>query len=93
MLKIAGNGNFHFFLEIAFSKLASSKFDHAADIVLTLCLLMQIADSLCKQFGLRSGSTSKLFDTLMVVLKEFFRKIDFEKNQRTTKKLAKLPSR
>ena len=57
MLKIAGNGNIHFFSEIAFSKLASSKFDHAADIVLTLCLLMPFADSLCKQFGLRSGPT------------------------------------
>ena len=27
----------------------------------------------------------KLFDTLMVFLKEFFKKVDFEKNQQTTK--------
>ena len=31
-------------------------------------------------------------DTLMVLLKEFFEKVDFEKDQQTTKKLAKLPS-
>ena len=29
----------------------------------------------------------------MVFLKEFFKKIDFEKNQQTTKKHEKLPSR
>ena len=29
---------------------------------------------------------SKLFDTLMVFLKEFFEKVDFESNQQTTKK-------
>ena len=26
----------------------------------------------------------KMFDTLMVFLKDFFKKVDFEKNQRTT---------
>ena len=36
------------------------------------------ADNLCKQFGPRSGS--KLFDTLVVFLKEFSKKVDFEKN-------------
>ena len=35
----------------------------------------------------------KLFDTLMVFLKEFFKEVDFEKNQQTTKKPEKLPSR
>ena len=51
------------------------------------------ADNLCKQFGPRSGPTecrswsgSKLFDTLIVFLKEFFEKVDFEKNQQTTTK-------
>ena len=35
-----------------------------------------------------------MFDTLMVFLKDFFEKVDFEKkNQEMTKKLAKLPSR
>ena len=55
---------------------------------------MSSADNLGKHFGPRSGPTkcqalsgSKLFDTLMVFLKEFFKKVDFEKkNQQTTKK-------
>ena len=68
---------------------------------LTLCLLGLSADNLCKQFGLGSGSTkcrawsgSKLFDTLMVFLKDFFlKKNDFEKTLQTTKiKHEKLPS-
>ena len=55
------------------------------------------ADYLCKQFGPRSGSTkcrawsgSKLFDTPMVFLKEFCKKVEFEKNQQTTKKAWKI---
>ena len=60
----------------------------------TLYLLESSADNFCKQFGPRSGLTeswawsgSKLVDTLIVFLKEFFElKVDFEKNQRTTKK-------
>ena len=67
---------------------------------ITLCLLVSSTDNICKQFGLRSGPTkcrawsgSKLFDTLMVFLKEFFKKADSEKNQQTTKKHEKLPSR
>ena len=50
------------------------------------------ADNLCKQFWSRSGSTkcrawsgSRLFDTLMVFLKEFFEKVDVEKNSRRQK--------
>ena len=35
---------------------------------------------------------SKLFDILMVFLKEFFQKVNFEKNQQTTKKREKLHS-
>ena len=42
-------------------------------------------DNLCKQFGPRSGPTeycslfgSKLFDTLIVFLKDFFEKVNFE---------------
>ena len=57
------------------------------------------AVNLGKQFGPRSGPTnrrawsgSKLFDILMVFLKEFFQKVNFEKNQQTTKKREKLPS-
>ena len=56
------------------------------------------ADNLDKQFGPRSGPTnrrawsgSKLFDILMVFLKEFFQKVNFEKNRQTTKKHEKLP--
>ena len=63
-------------------------------------LLVSSADDLCKQIGPRSGPTkcrawswSKLFDTLMVFLKEFFEKVQIEKNQQTTKKHEKLPSR
>ena len=67
---------------------------------LILCPLVSSADNFFKQFRTRSGRTecrawsgSKLFDTLMVFLKEFFEKVDFEKNQQTTKKHEKLPSR
>ena len=34
---------------------------------------------------------SKLFDTMIVFLKEIFKKVDFEKNPQMTKKHAKLP--
>ena len=54
---------------------------------LTLCLPVSSADNLGKQFG------PNLFDILMVFLKEFFQKVNFEKNQQTTKKHEKLPSR
>ena len=50
---------------------------------------MSSADNLFKQFGSRPGprkcrawSGSKLFDTLMVFLKEIFEKVDFEKISR-----------
>ena len=62
----------------------------------TLCLPVTSADNLGKQFGPRSGPTnrsgSKLFDILMVFLEEFSQKVNFEKNQQTTKKHEKLPS-
>ena len=48
------------------------------------CPQVSSADTLCKQFGPRSGS--KLFDTQMVVLKEFFENVDFEKKNQQTKK-------
>ena len=60
--------------------------------VLTHCQ-MSSADNLCKLFGPRSGpiechacSGSKLFDNLMVFLKDFFEKVDYLENQQTTKK-------
>ena len=60
---------------------------------------MSSADNLSKQFGPRSGPTkrrtwsgSKLFDLLIIFLIEYFEKVDFEKNQQTTKKDAKFPS-
>ena len=66
---------------------------------LTLCLPVTSAVNLGKQFGPRSGPTnrrawsgSKLFDILMVFLKEFFQKVNFEKNRQTTKRCEKLPS-
>ena len=53
--------------------------------MLTFSLLS--ADNLCKQFGPRSElrfscswSRSKLFDTLIVLLKEFFENVDIEKS-------------
>ena len=51
-------------------------------------LLVSSVDNLCKQFGPRSGpwSGSKMFDTHIVFLKEFFEKDDFEKNQHSTNK-------
>ena len=59
-------------------------------IYLTLCLPVFSAYNDYKQFGPRSDPTFcrvwsgfKLFDTLMVFLKEFFKKVDFEKNQQT----------
>ena len=62
-------------------------------MALTHYLLVTSADNFCKQFGPRSGllerqtwSGSNLFDTQMVFLKEFLEKVDFEKNQQTTKK-------
>ena len=71
-------------------------FPHDAAHSLTLCQLVSCDDNLCKQFGPRSGLTwcrawsgSELFDSLMVFLKEFFEKVDFEKNQQTTKKKKK----
>ena len=72
--------------------------------ILTLCLLVLSSDDLCKQFGSRSGlmirqtnrragSGSKLFDTLMVFLKDFFlTKVFFKTNQQTTNKHAKYPA-
>ena len=58
---------------------------------------MLSALNLWKQFGPRSGPTeclaqyvSKLFYTMMVLLKEFFEKVVFENSQLTTKKHAKL---
>ena len=69
-------------------KLSGIEFCETAEPhTLALCLLVSSADNLCKQFGSRSGPTkcrawsgSKLFDTLMIFLKEFFEKIDFEKS-------------
>ena len=55
-------------------------------------LLITFANSLDPDQGL-ALSGSKLFHTLMVFLKEFFEKVDFEKNQQKTKEHAKLNSR
>ena len=63
---------------------------------LTLCLQVSSADNLRKQFGPRPGQTiclawsgSKLSDALMVLLKEFFEKVNFEKYQQTAKNHGK----
>ena len=58
------------------------------------CRLLIKKNNFGKQFGPRSGPTIRLlFDILLVFLKEFFQKVNFEKNQQTTKKHEKLPSR
>ena len=55
--------------------------------ILTLCLPVSSADNLGKKFGPRSGPTilrtcsgSKLFDILMVFLKEFFKRLILKKS-------------
>ena len=57
--------------------------------LMTLYLLVTSDNYICKQFGPRSGLTkcrawsgSKLFDTLMVFLKEFLENVDSEKISR-----------
>ena len=64
----------------------------------THCLLVMSARNLCKQSGPRSGPTkcrawsgSNLFDTQTEFLKEFFEKVDFEKNQQTVKNMKNFP--
>ena len=63
----------------------------------SLCLLVSSADNLCKQFGSRSGPTECPSDldadclSLMLLLKEFFEKVDFENNLQTTNNPEKLP--
>ena len=58
-----------------------------------LNLLWSSADIFCKQLGPKSGPTehpagsgSKVFDTLIVFLKEFLEKSDFEKKSVDNKK-------
>ena len=70
---------------------------NATRINLVLYLLVSSTGNFCKQFGPRSGPTkcrarsgSKLFDTLMVLLKVFFEKVLFEKISRRQKIMKKL---
>ena len=56
---------------------------------------MSSVDNVSKQFGPRSGpkicwalSESNLFGTQMVFQKEFFEKVDLEKNQQTTQNMT-----
>ena len=62
---------------------------------LTLCLLVSSSNSL-DPVQTRQNVGPDLDPnclTLMVFLKEFFKKVDYEKNQQTTKKHVILPSR
>ena len=66
---------------------------------ITHCLLVSSAHHLCKQFWYRSGPTkcrawsvSKLFDTLMVFLKEFFKNVNVEKISRRQKIMKNFPA-
>ena len=65
----------------------------------TLCLLVSPADDLYKVFGHRSGLTkgqtkcgSKLFDTLIIFLKEFLKQSSWKKINKHPPKKVKLPS-
>ena len=66
---------------------------------LTLCLLVSFADNLCKQFGPKSGPTFGLsliwIQTVRhsdgIFLKEFYKKVDIEKNQQITKSMQNYP--
>ena len=71
----------------------------SSTLLLSSYLLVLSADNLCKQFGSRSGPTkcwawsgSKLFDTLIVFLKDFLKTLIFLKSLKTTKKQWKFPS-
>ena len=66
-------------------------------LALNSLLLVSSANKICKLFGLRSGLTkcwawsgSKLFDTLIVLLKEFFENVDFEIKAADDKKACKI---
>ena len=61
-------------------------------IFVTHCLLSVVCcrHNLCNQFESRSGLTD-LLETLIILLKEFFEKVDFKKNQQTTKKHGNYP--
>ena len=68
-------------------------FKNACNSFVLLLQEMLSADNLCQQFEPRPGPTecwscsgSKLFDTLIVFLKEFLEKVDFEKYRQTTSK-------
>ena len=61
-------------------------------VLFTVCLLVSSMDNLCKQFGPRSGMTkcpalsvSKLYNTLMVFLKETFENGYFEERKSAVK--------
>ena len=50
-----------------------------------VCVSYQVEIKICLNY-------TKLFNTLMVILKDVSKKVDFEKTQQTTKKRAKLAS-
>ena len=81
--------NIHFYsVQVTKKETGKPKFVEVRYIsLLSLCLLVPSADSLCKQFGPRSGLTKrqvcsgyKLFDSLRVFLKEFFERFILEKS-------------
>ena len=70
-----------------------------ANDLLALCLLELSADTVANRLvpdqaghNVRPNLESKLFDALIVFLKEFFDNVNFENNQQTTKMHKKLPS-
>ena len=67
---------------------------HLHDLYVTLCLLVQSADNLCKQFEPRSGliKCGPRSDGIPEILKEFFKNFDFEKNSRRQKNHENYPA-
>ena len=98
MLKSLSSWNlYNLYTDVKLNKISTSHLSLINRIVspiikLTLYLLKSQNVNIWRKFGHRSGptrrriwSSSKLFETLMVFLKEFFEKVGFEKNQHTTK--------
>ena len=61
-------------------------------------VLLSSADNFCEQLdpdqdrqNVGPDLDPNCFDTLMVFLKEYFEKVDFEKNQQTTKNMQNYP--
>ena len=87
-------------LDIRSLRLFEDRFS-AGEIAVWLALEKMVpgADNICKQFGPRSGPTqrrsrsgSKPFDTLIVFLKDFFKRLILKKKSADDNKIIKISS-